>query len=56
MVAMVALRVVTKAAQVRHAQRPVHNKPHALPHPQPVAQTCLTWMTIFRFEAGILSA
>jgi hypothetical protein len=49
-VATAALRVVTKAVQVRHAQQPVHSKPHALPRPQPVAQICLIWMTIFRFE------
>jgi hypothetical protein len=48
--------VATKAAQARHVQQPALNKPHALPHPQPVAQTYLIWMTIFRFEAGILSA
>jgi hypothetical protein len=56
MVATVALRVVTKAVQVHRVQQPARNKLRVLPHPRPVVQTCLTWMTIFRFEAGILSA
>jgi hypothetical protein len=50
MVATVVAQVATKAAQVRHVQRPVLHKPHGPLHPQPVARTCLTWMTIFRFK------